>query len=84
MPTYKSTFRYENFIHKNRLWVELSDDEKHEYKMLRKEFVKKSAEMLREYERNGGADLEREIKQCLKEIDSARAEMESSFSKKHF
>lgn len=49
-------FRFEIFIHKNRLWGALSDDDKAEYEALRKEFVATSASMLRDYEQNGSAD----------------------------
>lgn len=80
----KIKFRFENFIHKNRLWGELSDEEKAEYNALRTEFVKKSGDMLRGFERNGGADREREIRQFLKEADSVRADLESKFNKTNF
>lgn len=75
-------FRFENFIHKNRLWGALSNDERAEYKALREEFVATSAAMLRDYERSSSADLEREIRQYLKEADSKRAALESKFNNK--
>ena len=76
-------FRLENFIHKNRLWSALSDDDKAEYNALRKEFVAISASMLSDYEQSGSADRERAIRQYLKETDSERATIESKFSNKY-
>ena len=76
-------FRFENFIHKNRLWSALSDDDKAEYEALRKEFVATSASMLRDYEQSGSADRERAIRQYLKDVDSWRATIESKFNNKY-
>ena len=76
-------FRFENFIHKNRLWSALSDDDKAEYNALRKEFVATSAAMLRDFDQGGSADRERAIRQYLKEKDSERATIESKFSNKY-
>lgn len=69
-------FRFENYIHKGKAWKTLSDAERAEYQALREEFVTKSAAMLREYDKNGGADLERDIRQFLKEMESKRVEFE--------
>ena len=76
-------FRFENFIHKNKLWGALSADDKSEYNALRKEFVATSASMLRDHEQNGSTDRERAIRQYLKEADSERATIESKFSNKY-
>ena len=76
-------FRFENFIHKNRLWDTLSDDDKAEYNTLRKEFVTTSASMLRDYEQKGEADQERAIRQYLKEADNERATIESKFNNRY-
>ena len=76
-------FRFENFIHKNRLWSTLSDDDKAEYNALRKEFVATSASMLRDYEQSGSEDRERAIRQYLKEKDSERATVESKFNNRY-
>ncbi|MCM1167973.1 MAG: hypothetical protein NC299_02890 [Lachnospiraceae bacterium] len=54
----------------------MSDDKRAEYQALREEFVTKTAAMLREYEKSGSADLERDIRQCLKDMDNARATLE--------
>lgn len=72
-------FRFENFIHKSKTWRTLSDGDRAEYQALREAFIAKTADMLREYEQSGSAALEREIRQCLREMDSARATLESSF-----
>ena len=76
-------FRFENFIHKNRLWSALTANEKAEYNALRKEFVATSAAMLRDYEQSGSADQERAIRQYLKEADSERATIESKFNNRY-
>lgn len=69
-------YRFENFIHKNKAWERLSDDDKAEYKALHDEFIRTSAAMLREFEKNGGEELEREIKDYIGSINSRRAELE--------
>lgn len=69
-------YRFENYIHKERAWKTLSDAERAEYQTLRKEFVSKSAAMLREYDKNGGEDLKRDIRQFLKEMEGKRIEFE--------
>lgn len=75
----KIKFRFENFIHKSKVWETLSDDDRAEYQALREAFIAQTADMLREYEQNSGADLERDIRKCLRDMDSARAALESSF-----
>ena len=69
-------FRFENFIHKNRRWELLSDSEKADYKALRDEFVRTSAELLRKFEKSGDKRLEDEIEQYLAQADSERARRE--------
>ena len=69
-------YRFENFIHKSKAWERLSDADKAEYKALHDEFIRTSAAMLREFEKNGGEELEQEIVQYIGSIDSRRAELE--------
>lgn len=71
-------FRFENFIHKSKIWSVLSDDDRAKYQALREAFIAKTADMLREYEQSGSADLERDIRKFLRDIDSERAALESS------
>lgn len=69
-------FRFENFIHKSKVWVMLSDDAKSEYKALHDEFIRTSAAMLKKYDEQGGTDLEMKIKCYLANVDSSRANLE--------
>ncbi len=69
-------YSFENFIHKNKGWDRLSDSDKSEYKALHDEFIRTSAAMLREFEKNGGAELEKEIERYVKGADSKRATLE--------
>ncbi len=69
-------FRFENIIHKNRRWNLLSDSEKADYRALRDEFVRTSAEMLRKFEKSGDKRLEDEIERYLAQADSERARRE--------
>ncbi|MBP0982749.1 MAG: hypothetical protein J6A19_03410 [Oscillospiraceae bacterium] len=69
-------YRFENFIHKNKAWERLSDADKAEYKALHDEFIRTSAAMLREFEKNGGEELEKEIEDYIGSINSRRAELE--------
>ncbi|MCM1166659.1 MAG: hypothetical protein NC299_14235 [Lachnospiraceae bacterium] len=69
-------FRFENFIHKNRRWARLSDNAKAEYKALHDEFIRTSAAMLRKYDEQGGADLERKIACYLASVDADRVNLE--------
>lgn len=75
----KIKYRFENFIHKSKIWETLSDDDRAEYQALREAFIAKTADMLREYEQNSGSDLEHNIRKYLRDMDSARATLESSF-----
>ena len=69
-------YRFENFLHKNKAWERLSDADKAEYKALHDEFIRTSAAMLREFEKNGGEELEKEITEYLDSADSKRATLE--------
>lgn len=69
-------YRFENFMHKNKAWERLSDADKAEYKALHDEFIRTSAAMLREFEKNGGEELEKEIEDYIGSINSRRAELE--------
>lgn len=69
-------YSFENFIHKNKGWDRLSDSDKSEYKALHDEFIRTSAAMVREFEKNGGAELEKEIERYVKGADSKRATLE--------
>ena len=73
-------YRFENFIHKNKAWKRLSDADKTEYKALHDEFIRTSAAMLREFEKNGGKELEKEITDYLESADSRRATLEGRAS----
>lgn len=77
----KIKYRFENFIHKNKVWKDLSDTAKAEYKSLHDEFIITSAAMLREYDERGGTTLEREIEGCLISMDSKRAALEGEVNK---
>ena len=48
-----------------------------EYKALHDEFIRTSAAMLREFEKNGEEELEQKISEYVDEVDSARVELES-------
>lgn len=77
----RQTVKYhlENFIHKSKIWVTLSDAEKTEYENFRKEYIRTSAAMLREYEKSGDTKLENEIKTYINDTDSKRADLEAKF-----
>lgn len=77
----KIKFRFENFIHKNKAWCILSDPAKAEYQALRNEFVRQSAAMLREFDKNGDAELKKKILEYLGDMDSKRLELEGKVSK---
>lgn len=47
-----------------------------EYKALHDEFIRTSAAMLREFEKNGGEELEKEITDYLENANSKRATLE--------
>lgn len=76
-------YSFENYIHKNRLWRDLTEGEKARYIALRKEFVETSAKLLREYEQDGSAEREEGIKRYLDEVKSKRTVFECEFEKAH-
>ena len=63
-------------MHKNKDWECLSNADKAEYKALHDEFIRTSAAMLREFEKNGGEELEKEIEDYIGSINSRRAELQ--------
>ena len=69
-------YQFENFIHKNKFWDGFSDEFKAEYQALRSEFVRESAKLLRQFDKNGEAELEKKIKEYLSDMDSKRLELE--------
>ncbi len=69
-------YQFENFIHKNKAWNTLSDAAKAEYQVLRSEFVRQSAAMLREFDKSGEAELEKKIREYLGDMDSRMLELE--------
>lgn len=75
----RQTVKYhlENFIHKSKIWCTLSDAEKAEYEIFRKEYIRTSAAMLREYEKSGNTKSENEIKDYISTADSKRADLET-------
>lgn len=69
-------YGFENFMHKKKGWDRLSEAEKAQYRALHDEFVARSGEMLREYERSGSRKLAIEIETYLNIIDNSRTKME--------
>lgn len=77
-------FCFENYIYKNKLWRELSEDEKSRYLALHKEFVETSAKLLREFEKDGSTEREDKVKRYLGEAKSKRTALECEFEKVHW
>ena len=75
-------YLFENFIHKNKLWSCLSEEQKVEYQALRKEYVRTTAYMLREYEKSGDEELRERINHYINDVNGRRGDMEYSFSEK--
>ena len=75
-------YLFENFIHKNKLWSCLSEEQKVEYQALRKEYVRTTAYMLREYEKSGDEELRERINHYINDVYGRRGDMEYSFSEK--
>ena len=71
-------YSFENFMHKKKGWNRLSRAEKAEYRALHDEFVARSAEMLKEYERSGAEDLLRKTAEFVNKTNGLRMELESS------
>lgn len=69
-------YGFENFMHKKNGWNRLSEAEKAEYRALHDEFIARSAEMLKEYEKNNMEKLAVEIESYLNSIDKARKKIE--------
>lgn len=70
-------YGFENFMHKKKGWDRLSEDEKAEYRALHDEFIARSGEMLREYEKSGSRELENKLIRYLSETDSFRNTLEN-------
>ena len=64
-------FRFENFIHKNKLWGAPQG------------ICRDLRRYARDFVHSGSADLERAVRQYLKENDSERATVESKFSNRY-
>ncbi len=69
-------YGFENFMHKKKGWDRLSEAEKAQYRALHDEFIARSGELLREYEKSGRERLAVEIESYLNSIDKARKEIE--------
>ena len=69
-------YGFENFMHKKKGWDRLSETEKAQYRALHDEFIARSGEMLREYEKSGRERLAVEIESYLNSIDKARKKIE--------
>lgn len=63
-------------MHKKKGWNRLSRAEKAEYRALHDEFVARSAEMLKEYERSGAEDLLRKTAEFVNKTNGLRMELE--------
>lgn len=70
-------YGFENFMHKNKGWDRLSEAEKVEYRALHDEFIARSGEMLKEYEKSGSKELENKLIKYLSEIDNFRNTLEN-------
>ena len=73
-------YGFENFMHKKKGWDRLSEAEKAEYNALHDEFIARSGEMLKEYEKSGSKELHSKIHRYICEIDSQRVAIEKSVS----
>ncbi len=70
-------YGFENFMHKKKGWDRLSEAEKAQYRALHDEFVARSGEMLKEYEKSGSKELENKLIRYLSETDSFRNTLEN-------
>lgn len=70
-------YGFENFMHKKKGWDRLSEAEKVEYRALHDEFVARSGEMLKEYEKSGSKELENKLIKYLSETDNFRNTLEN-------
>lgn len=73
-------YGFENFMHKKKGWDRLSEAEKAEYRALHDEFIARSREMLKEYEKSSSEELHSKIHRYISEIDSQRVAIEKSAS----
>lgn len=73
-------YGFENFMHKKKGWNRLSEAEKAEYRALHDEFIARSGEMLKEYEKSRSKELHSKIHRYISEIDSQRVAIEKSVS----
>ncbi len=69
-------YGFENFMHKKKGWDRLSVDEKAEYRALHDEFIVRSGEMLKEYEKNNNEHLVIELEEYTRQINRSRKQME--------
>lgn len=70
-------YGFENFMHKKKGWYRLSEDEKAKYRALHDEFIARSGEMLKEYEKSGSKELENKLIRYLSETDNFRNTLEN-------
>ena len=70
-------YGFENFMHKKKGWDRLSEAEKAQYRALHDEFVDRSGEMLKEYEKSGSKELENKLLGYLSETDNFRNTLEN-------
>ena len=70
-------YGFENFMHKKKGWYRLSEAEKVEYRALHDEFVARSGEMLREYEKSCSERLETEIMQYIDRVSELKIKLEN-------
>lgn len=70
-------YGFENFMHKKKGWDRLSEAEKAEYRALHDEFIARSGEMLKEYERSINKKLELQINAYIENVDGTRKGLES-------
>lgn len=69
-------YSFENYIHKSKFWNTLTVEQQAEYKSRHKEFTVKSAELLRRLD--NGEDVEEELKQYLKAVESEKLKFENN------
>lgn len=70
-------YGFENFMHKKKGWDRLSEAEKAQYRALHDEFIARSGEMLREYEKSCSERLETEIMQYIDRVSELKIKLEN-------
>lgn len=70
-------YGFENFMHKKKGWDRLSEAEKTQYRALHDEFVARSGEMLKEYEKSCSERLETEIMQYIDRVSELKIKLEN-------